>query len=71
MPLKLGFHTKYILNPRIMHINPVKVLLMAFAILFKIRSAYCEELILTQSLIATGTDTNTGLSNYEGVPGSS
>ena len=40
LPLKLGFHTKHILNPGSMHFNPVKVSLVAFAILLKIHSAY-------------------------------
>ena len=38
MPFNLGFQTKHILNPLSMHFNPVKVLLMGFAILFKIHS---------------------------------
>ena len=41
MPLILGFHTKYILNPSGMYFNPAEVMLMAFAILFKIPSAHC------------------------------
>ena len=35
MPLILGFHTKYILNPWSMNFNPTNVLLMAFAIFLK------------------------------------
>ena len=39
MPLILGFYAKYILNPWGMHFNPATVLLMDFAILFKV---YCD-----------------------------
>ena len=41
-PLKLGLQTKDILNPRSMHIDPVKVSFNGFAILFKILSENCE-----------------------------
>ena len=41
IPLKLGFHTKYILSLWSMHFHLVKVLLVAIAILLKIHSGYC------------------------------
>ena len=46
MPLMLGFHTKYILNPWSMSFNPAKVSLMAFAVLFKIPSTHCDCMIV-------------------------
>ena len=42
MPIIIEFHTKYILNSWSMLFNPVKVSLMAFAVLFKILSTHCE-----------------------------
>ena len=36
MPFNLVFHTKYVLNPQGMHLNPEEVSLMAFALVFKI-----------------------------------
>ena len=50
MPLILGFHTKYILNPSGMYFNPAEVMLMAFAILFKIPSAHCDMVTDSSSL---------------------
>ena len=40
--MNLGFHAKYIWNVFSMLSYSVKVLLMAFTILFQICSAYCE-----------------------------
>ena len=52
MSLKLEFHTNYILNPRGMHFDPVKVSLVAFAIVMKIHSAHCVSNNLNRHLLA-------------------
>ena len=41
MPFTVWFHAKYIWNPWSMLFHLAKILLVVFAILFKIRSAYC------------------------------
>ena len=42
----LGFHAEYIWSPWSLLFHPLKVMLMAFVILFKICSAYCAKFML-------------------------